>query len=111
LDAHRLIWLADPMGVQDAVMEGLFRAYFTKGRDICNSHTLVDVVVEAGLDRHSAKAVLNGDGGMDAIKEAQDQARQIGVQGVPYFVLNGEIRISEAQPPEVFVEAVNQVHE
>ena len=52
-DAHRLIWLADKEGVQDAVVEALFRAYFTEGRDISNHQTLLDVVAEAGLDRHS----------------------------------------------------------
>jgi predicted DsbA family dithiol-disulfide isomerase len=75
LDTHRLIWLADQKGVQDAVVENLFLACFTEGRDISNPQTLVDVVVEAGLDRHAAEAVLNGDGGMDAIREGQDQAR------------------------------------
>ena len=58
LDAHRLIWLADKEGVQDAVVEALFRAYFTEGRDISNRQTLIDVVAEAGLDRHQAEAVL-----------------------------------------------------
>jgi predicted DsbA family dithiol-disulfide isomerase len=108
-DAHRLIWLADQRGVEDAVAEGLFRAYFTEGRDISNSHTLVDVVVEAGLDRHAAEDVIHGDGGMDAIRNAQDQSRQIGGQSVPFFVFNGKFRISGAQSPEVFIEAINQV--
>src|SRR5271166_2097509 len=58
LDAHRLIWLADQQGVQDAVVEALFRAYFTEGKDISNRHTLIDVVAEAGLDRHQAEALL-----------------------------------------------------
>ena len=71
LDAHRLIWLADKEGVQDAVVEALFRAYFTEGRDISNRQTLLDVVAEAGLDRHKAEAVLNGDDGLEAIKEAE----------------------------------------
>jgi len=44
LDAHRLVWLADKEGVQDAVMEALFLAYFTDGRDISNRHTVIDVV-------------------------------------------------------------------
>src|SRR6056297_3820991 len=43
VDAHRLIWLADQHGCQDAVVEGLFRAYFTEGRDIGNQQTLIDV--------------------------------------------------------------------
>src|SRR2546426_1052263 len=52
LDAHRLIWLADQQGIQDAVMEALFRAYFTEGRDISDRQTLLDVVAEVGLDRN-----------------------------------------------------------
>ena len=51
VDAHRLIWLADQQGCQDAVVEALFRAYFTEGRDISNRQTLIDVVAEAGLER------------------------------------------------------------
>jgi predicted DsbA family dithiol-disulfide isomerase len=54
--------------VQDAVVEALFLAYFTEGRDISNRQTLIDVVVEAGLDRRKAEAVLNSDGGLDAIR-------------------------------------------
>ena len=61
VDAHRLIWLADQQGCQDAVVEALFRAYFTEGRDISNRQTLIDVVAEAGLERQLAEAVLNSD--------------------------------------------------
>ena len=59
LDAHRLIGLADTEGVQDAVVEAVFRAYFTEGRDISRATVLFDVVAEAGLDRNRAEAVLN----------------------------------------------------
>src|SRR5215831_14599623 len=68
LDAHRLIGLAERQGVQDAVVEALFRAYFTEGRDISNRKTLLDVVAEAGLDRHEAEAMLDGDDGLEALK-------------------------------------------
>src|SRR5437868_7330335 len=54
LDAHRLIWLADKEGLQDAVVEALFRAYFTEGRDISNQPTLLNVVSGAGLNRAKA---------------------------------------------------------
>lgn len=57
VDAHRLIWLADQHGCQDAVVEALFRAYFTEGRDISNRETLNDVAADAGLDRGKAEAV------------------------------------------------------
>jgi predicted DsbA family dithiol-disulfide isomerase len=108
LDAHRLVWLAERQGVQDAVVEALFRAYFTEGRDISHRQTLLDVVAEAGLDRHGAEATLNGDDGLDAIKDADALARQLGVDGVPFFIVNGTITLSGAQQPGAFLEAFRQ---
>ena len=109
LDAHRLVWLAERQGVQDAVVEALFRAYFTEGRDISHRQTLLDVVAEAGLDRHEAEAVLNGDDGLDAIKDADALARRFGVDGVPFFIVNGRITLSGAQQPDAFIEAFRRV--
>lgn len=108
LDAHRLIWLADTEGVQDAVVEALFRAYFTDGRDIGDRQTLLDVVAEAGLDRGKAEGVLTSDGGQEAIREANELARRVRVEGVPFFVLNGKVTLSGAQPPEAFLAAFKQ---
>jgi len=103
LDAHRLIWLADQEGVQDAVVEALFRAYFTEGRDISNRQTLIDVVADAGLDRNKVEGDLSSDEGTQAIRDANEQARRIGVEGVPFFIVNGEITLSGAQHPEVLL--------
>ena len=100
LDAHRLIWLADMDGVRDAVVEALFRAYFTEGRDISNSQTLIDVVAEAGLDKKRAETVLDGDEGMEAIRESGEQAQRLRVDSVPFFVVNGKITLSGAQQPD-----------
>lgn len=108
VDAHRLIWLADKEGVQDAVVEALFLAYFTEGRDISNRQTLIDVVAEAGLDRKRAEAVLDGDEGLDAVKDAGDEARRLRVDSVPFFVVNGKITLSGAQQPDTFLEAFRQ---
>jgi len=105
VDAHRLIWLADQQGCQDAVVESLFRAYFTEGRDISTRRTLIDVVAEAGLERQLAEAMLNSEEGMDAIKEAEELSRRRQVIGVPFFIINNEITLSGAQPPEVFLDA------
>jgi predicted DsbA family dithiol-disulfide isomerase len=105
LDAHRLIWLAEKQGVQDAVVEALFRAYFTEGRDISNRQTILDVVAGADLDRHEGEAVLNSDDGLEAIKDAEALARRLRVDGVPFFVVNGKIMLSGAQQPEAFLAA------
>jgi len=109
LDAHRLIWLADKQGIQDAAMEALFRAYFTEGRDISNRQTLIDVVAETGLDRLRAEGMLNSDEGMDAIKEAAELSRQHRMDGVPFFIINGKITLGGAQPPEAFLDAFRKV--
>jgi len=108
LDAHRLIWLADQEGVQDAVMEALFLAYFTEGRDISNRQTLMAVVAEARLGRSKAESLLESDGGQAAIQGADELARRIQIEGVPFFVINGRRTLSGAQPPAAFLEAFNQ---
>jgi len=108
LDAHRLIWLSDGEGIQDAVVEALFLAYFTEGRDISNQQTLIDVVADAGLDRTRAEATLNSDEGMDAITEASELSRRFRVDGVPFFIVNSEITLSGAQSPDAFLAAFNQ---
>jgi predicted DsbA family dithiol-disulfide isomerase len=108
LDAHRLIWLAGEQGVQDAVVEALFRAYFTEGRDISSRQALLDVVAEAGLDRSEAEALLERDEGMDAVTHAEAQVRRFRVEGVPFFIVNGKITLSGAQQPDEFLEVFKE---
>jgi predicted DsbA family dithiol-disulfide isomerase len=108
LDAHRLIWIADQRGVQDAVVEALFSAYFTDGLDISNRQVLVDVVAEAGLNQAKAKAVLSSDDGLEAIKAANEQARRFRVEGVPFFIVNDKLTLSGAQQPDVFLAAFRE---
>ena len=109
LDAHRLVWLADQHGRQDAVMEALFLAYFTQGRDISERETLVDVVVEAGLERGPVEALLDTGEGVEAIREAEGLSRRYRVEGVPFFLIHNEISLSGAQSPETFVAAFQNV--
>jgi predicted DsbA family dithiol-disulfide isomerase len=108
VDAHRLIWLADQQGCQDAIVEALFRAYFTQGRGIGDRQTLIDMVADAGLERQLAEATLDSNEGIDAITEAERLSRQYRVDGVPFFLINSEIKLSRAQPPDAFVDAFRQ---
>lgn len=95
LNAHRLIWLADKEGGQDAVVEALFRAYFTAGQDIGTQSMLLNVVSKAGLDRTKAEGVLTGSEGMETLKEAEALSRQHHVDGVPFFIINDQITLSD----------------
>ncbi len=108
VDAHRLIWLADQHGCQDAVVEALFRAYFTEGRNISNCQSLTDVVSVAGLDQNAAEAMLNSDEGMDVIEEGQKLSLRHQVTGVPFFIINKAITLSGAQEPDSFLDAFKQ---
>jgi predicted DsbA family dithiol-disulfide isomerase len=108
LDAHRLIGLADTEGVQDAVVEAVFRAYFAEGQDISQTTVLLDVVAGAGLDRGRAEAILSGDEGLAAIRAAEEQARRSGVQGVPYFLINNTVALAGAREPSAFLDAFEQ---
>ena len=86
-------------------MDGLFRAYFTEGRDISNRQVLADVVVESGMDLQLVEDMLNSDKGMDAIQDAEELSRRHGESGVPFFIVNERVALSGAQAPEAFTQA------
>jgi len=70
--------------------------------------TLLDVVAGAGLNRDRAEAVLNSDEGLATIRQEDEQARTVGVQGVPFFIINDAIALSGAREPSAFLEALEQ---
>jgi predicted DsbA family dithiol-disulfide isomerase len=111
LDAHRLIWLAGREGVQDAVMEAVFVAYFTQGRDIGDAAVLADCAAEAGMDRTAVAEFLAGDVAAKEMLAADRAAREAGVNGVPSFFLDGYGLFSGAMPAETMAEALRKGQE
>ena len=101
--AHRLIWLAEQEGLQDAVVEALFRGYFVEGRDIGDAAVLADLAASAGLDRARVERFLASDEGADAVSDALDDARRHQVSGVPTFVIDGAPAFAGAQPPDLIL--------
>jgi len=106
--AHRLVWHAAQQGKQDGVVENLFRAYFLEGNNIGDLKILTHVAAEAGLDRTETESFLASDKGAAEVKGEEAVGRRLGIRGVPYFVLNGSISISGAQPHDIFVSALQQ---
>jgi predicted DsbA family dithiol-disulfide isomerase len=106
--AHRLVWYAAQQGKQDEVVEALFRAYFLEGKNIGDLKTLTHVAAEAGLDRTETETFLASEKGMMEVKAEEAVGRRLGINGVPYFVFNGTVAISGAQPPDSFVSAIRQ---
>jgi predicted DsbA family dithiol-disulfide isomerase len=111
LDAHRLIWLAGREGVQDAVMETVFVAYFTQGRDIGDRDVLADCAAQAGMDRAAVADFLGGEVAAQEMLAADRAAREAGVNGVPSFFLDGYGLYSGAMPAETMAEALRKGHQ
>ena len=106
--AHRLVWYAAQQRKQDQVVEALFHAYFIEGQNIGESNIIAHAAVEVGLDRTETEEFLASNKGAVEVKTEEAVGRRLGISGVPYFVFNGRIAISGAQPPEIFVSALQQ---
>ncbi|MDO9119366.1 MAG: DsbA family oxidoreductase [Nitrospira sp.] len=107
--AHRLIWLAEREGCQDAVVDSLFRGYFEEGAEIGSSATLIRLAERAGLSKEVAERVLQSEEGTAEVKAEEAAGHALGIRGVPYFFVNGTYAISGAQPVETFVSALKRV--
>ena len=108
LPAHALIALAAERGCQEETVEAFFRAYFLDGEDLCDQTKLVDIAEGAGLDRVAAETWLSGSAARSAVAAADQHARKMGVQGVPFFIFNRRIAVSGAQDPAVLLEAMRE---
>lgn len=104
VDAHRLIHWAGEAGVQDAVVEILFRKFFIDALDVGERDVLADAAAEAGMARDDVLARLNSDLDLEQMRADEQHARALGVSGVPFFVFQNKYALSGAQPPEVFLE-------
>lgn len=109
--AHRLLHHAGVLGKQDAVAEALFRAYFIEGANLTDNTVLADYAAEAGLDRETTLKYLESGADADVIRSADIEARQAGIEGVPFFIFNRSIGLSGAQDPEVLLQAMHQARD
>ncbi|GEN44564.1 DsbA family oxidoreductase [Alkalibacillus haloalkaliphilus] len=110
-DAHRLSQFAKQEGKLYELMEELMKAYFTKGLDVGDHGILLDTADEVGLNRDEASNVLESGAYLSNVRRDQQEAGQIGVQGVPFFVFNEKYAVSGAQSTESFLEVLNKVYE
>jgi predicted DsbA family dithiol-disulfide isomerase len=101
VDAHRLVRWAVSQGRGDGLVEALFAAHFTDGRDIGDIGVLVAIAVANGLDAQAAQAFLLSEAEVDAIHAENLRAHRLGINGVPCFVIGGRHAIAGAQEAEV----------
>lgn len=108
-DAHRVLHLAAEHGLGDELRRALYRANFGGERSVFDADALTEIATGVGLDPADVRSVLAGDAYADAVREDEETAARIGVQGVPFFVLEGKYGISGAQETSTFTEALTQV--
>jgi len=106
VDAHRLIHLAAQHNLQSEMKERIQKAYFSEGAIVSELETLVRLSVEIGLDEGETRAMLMSDSFHDAVRADQQRAHQLGIQGVPFFLIDEKFMISGAQPTEIFKKAL-----
>jgi predicted DsbA family dithiol-disulfide isomerase len=104
MSGHRLLWWAEQRNRQDALAEALFRAYFTNGRDVGRHDVLAEIASETGFPKTEAGAFLGSDAGTKEVAEEAVKGLRLGLQGVPFFVVNGVPAVTGAQDPQAFLE-------
>jgi predicted DsbA family dithiol-disulfide isomerase len=105
-DAHRVLHLAAERGLQDATKERFLRAYMTEGEPIGEPEALVRLAGEAGLDPDEVRRLLASDAFAGAVRADEEDARKIGITGVPFFVFGGRHAVSGAQSADVLLDGL-----
>jgi predicted DsbA family dithiol-disulfide isomerase len=107
-DAHRLLHLAHDHGRQDAMKERLMRGYLTEGQAVGQPEVLATLAGEVGLDPEAARDVLASDRYTAEVRQDEAMAHELGISGVPFFVLDGRLGVSGAQPADVLLGALDK---
>jgi len=105
--SHQLILLA-PEDKQEAVIDAVYDAYFEYGKNIGDIDVLLDIAEEVGLDADTTREQLEANAKQAEVMSDVKRAYQIGVQGVPFFVVNNRLAFSGAHPPETIIEVMEE---
>lgn len=107
--AHQALHHAKANGLQLELKERLLRAYFVEGRDLADPAVLATLAAEVGLDEAEVRRALDEQRHLGDVQADIAQAREYGINGVPFFVLDGRFGVSGAQEPAAFAEVLEHV--
>lgn len=108
--AHKLLHLAKKHNKSNEMEEALFIAHFIDGKNVGDLETLISLTDSLGIDKEEAKQSLTSEEFDYDVNRDIMEARNNGVSGVPFFILNGKYAVSGAQPVEVFENALQQTY-
>jgi predicted DsbA family dithiol-disulfide isomerase len=106
--AHQLIGFARSQGRQDEIVESLFRGYFLEDADLTQTDDLIQLARRAGLEDGATRASLDDDAQRQEVLAQDEQARALGVSGVPFFIFDQRLTVSGAQEPQVLLRALRE---
>ena len=109
-DAHRLVQFAKTKGLGDQAEEALFKAYFTDGKNMADMNDLIEIGTSIGLNAVELTSILESDAFAYEMMQDVQEAQNIGVQGVPFFVFDRKYAVSGAQPVEAFLQTLEKVY-
>ncbi len=110
INAHRLIHWAGIEGVQNEVVAALFIANFEEGKDISDPAQLADVAETIGMDRAATERLLASDAEIAETKAADEKAREMGVSGVPTFLIDGQYVVTGARDTAFWVDLIDEIN-
>jgi predicted DsbA family dithiol-disulfide isomerase len=108
-NAHRLIQLAKQYGKQVELVEAFFKAYFTDGVNLASFDSLVALAGSCGMDEQEVRSLLQSETGIAEVEMTERQLQQLGISGVPFYIIDNKFGISGAQPPEAFIKAFEEI--
>ncbi len=108
-DAHRLLHWAEIEGCQEALKRALFKAHFTDNRNVSDHQVLIDIAGDIGLDQEVTKGILASDEFAEEVRQLEQLWQRSGITSVPTVIINNQYAISGGQPPEVFLQALEEV--
>jgi predicted DsbA family dithiol-disulfide isomerase len=101
-NSHRLLAIAYENNIQEQVLDDLFESYFLKGEDIGNPNVLLGIAVNNSIDEDRFKNYLSNKDNIEPLANEELQARKMGIDSVPTFIVNKQIVINGAQTSENF---------
>ena len=111
LDAHRLLHWAGIEECQERMAMALFQAYFEEGRDISDHETLADIADSLSMDGAMILRLLGSDSDREDIKARDAQFREMGISGVPTFIVGGQHAVPGCQPSEMWLKVIDEIRE
>ncbi len=109
INSHRLIRWSHSAGMQDAVVELLFKRYFTEGADIGDIAVLSQIGADAGMDHELVEEMLNSDADREKVEHEDTMARKIGISGVPTYLVGGKVLVTGAQDADHLAHVIDRV--